>query len=84
MRSAVVAYNGFGTLVGQIGWFRWALFKDAVVIADASTRSIGPVATLRASDGAARADHARPDDMATVRSHDVNSGGREETVLHGS
>jgi cell shape-determining protein MreD len=42
---AVVAYNGFGTMVGQIGWFRWDMAKDAAIIATFNA-IIGPVATL--------------------------------------
>jgi rod shape-determining protein MreD len=40
----VVAYNGLGTLVGEIGWFRWEMLRDAAVVAIANTL-LGPMAT---------------------------------------
>jgi rod shape-determining protein MreD len=39
----VVAYNAFGTLVGEVGWFRWRMLQDAAVISVANML-IGPIA----------------------------------------
>jgi rod shape-determining protein MreD len=41
----VVAYAGGGTLVGEIGWFRWQMLRDAAVIASLNAL-IGPYAAF--------------------------------------
>jgi rod shape-determining protein MreD len=41
----VVAYNGIGTLVGEVGWFRWTMVRDAAVVATANAL-IAPFSTI--------------------------------------